>query len=171
MKNYIKLLVVIFPIFFACSTNTDVIQQDIETKLYANFSQCLNEIGVIKVETDSVPMTIIEWQYDNNILSIQHKNAGFNCCFDSILISVNNNSGIIEISEKEVGKNRCACNCPRDIDFKIKSLSQGIYTFNIKEALKIDEFTPISFEAELKNGNKGLIRFERPFYPWGLGNY
>ena len=169
MKNFIKLLVVILPILFSCSTNTDVIQQDIDTKLYANFTKCLNEISIMKVETDTVPMTKIEWQYDNNILSIQHKNAGFNCCFDKIEIDVEILDNKINIKETDIG-DKCFCNCPRDIDFQIKSISQGTYTFNVIEALDIGEFSPISFELELKNGNKGEISFERPEYPWGLEN-
>ena len=164
MKKYIKILLVI-PFLYACSSNTDVIQQDNNTKVYANYTKCLNGIGVMKVETDSVPMTIIEWTYNNNILSIQHKNAGFNCCFDGILISVNSIDDVIEIAEKEYG-DPCFCNCPRDIDFIVKEIPVGKYQIKIKEALDISDFEPIVFSADLFNGNNGTIKFERPAYPW-----
>jgi hypothetical protein len=166
MKKILILQLIILFLLIGCSSGTENNPQS--DKLYANYTKCLNETGIINVE--ETPKTTIKWEFNNGILKIYHLNAGFNCCFDRIEISVEQNGKSINIIENDIGA-KCDCNCPRDIDFMLKDIIEGTYTINIQEALYIDNYPSISFEANLNDGNSGELSFERPFYPWGITNF
>lgn len=108
----------------------------------------------------------IKYEFDNNILYIQHINAAFNCCpgnikFDYTII---NNVIIITESEEEAA---CNCLCLYDLDYKIEGLPQGRYV--IKFTPTYLPLTEVILETEinLENNISGEYCIERNAYPWG----
>jgi len=134
-----------------------------ETK--ATFGECLeNQISTL-VEEDS--QTIVEYSFIGTTLTINHLNAGFNCCFDFLLISATITGNKIIISEKDINPN-CYCLCLRDISYNLLSIEKSNYEIIINEPYLSDNDLPISFNANLNENSTGSIKFNRTSYPWKL---
>jgi hypothetical protein len=61
-------------------------------------------------------------------VSYTHVDAMFNCCIDSIALSVQLDGPKITITETEHAGNPCHCSCPYDLDGEIMGLQAGTYT-------------------------------------------
>jgi hypothetical protein len=64
-------------------------------------------------------------------VSYKHQDAMFNCCIDSIALSVQLDGTSITITETEHANQRCHCSCPYDLDGEILGLQAGAYTVTI----------------------------------------
>jgi hypothetical protein len=99
-------------------------------------------------------------------LSIQHINAGFNCCPDSMYcqISLINDTILIQEFESASG---CNCDCLYDIDIEIKGVEAGKYQLKFIEPYS-GEQEKFNFEVDLNNDNTGSNCLIRKQYPWGV---
>ncbi len=64
-------------------------------------------------------------------VSYTHVDAIFNCCIDSIALSVQLDGPKITITETEHASNPCHCICPYDLDGEIVGLQAGAYTIAV----------------------------------------
>ena len=71
----------------------------------------------------------VDYRWAENVLTLRHRNATFNCCTDkSAYAGVE--VGFIEIHEYE-NTDLCLCNCFFDLDFEIDDLPAGIYSIQV----------------------------------------
>jgi len=98
-------------------------------------------------------------------LTINHINAGFNCCpFDlSCQVSVINDTIMIRETEKEQG---CNCLCLFDLDIELKDVDPKKYQVRFIEPYAEGQ-APLMFEMDLSAQNEDEICVIRKMYPWG----
>lgn len=69
--------------------------------------------------------------YTGNVLTVTHVNGVFNCCLDSIEVTMQLNGFTIDLYEEEYAPNPCYCICPFDVITHIANLVAGSYTVNV----------------------------------------
>ena len=79
---------------------------------------------------DEQPQSI-EFDYADGVLTVTHVNGVFNCCLDSIEVTMQMEGGTIDLYEQEITPNPCFCVCPFDVTTRIEGLASGSYTVNI----------------------------------------
>jgi hypothetical protein len=89
----------------------------------------------------------ITFDYEDGILTVTHVNGYFNCCLDSIDVTMSITGPVIDLYEVEVTPNPCFCECPFDVVTEIAGLAPGSYTVNIYA----DGAFAISGEVEIPN--------------------
>jgi hypothetical protein len=164
MKTYLKLtfLTILSFVVIACNqTNDSPVNKKYE--IHAKYGKCLDN-NIQLIENDST-FTTIEYSFKNNVLSIKHLAAGFNCCFDYLLVNVSVNDNIITIKENDINPN-CDCLCLRDISYNFNDIEPGTYHIIINEPYLPENDSAIEFEVELKENSTGIKRFKRSSYPW-----
>ena len=75
-------------------------------------------------------------------LYVQHINAIFNCCAETVNVKATLTQNNIQLLERETSSN-CNCICPYDLSCKIGPLLSQKYTFSFSE--NDNEQTPFSF--------------------------
>jgi len=92
-------------------------------------SDCKNvdSIGAGTVENADEICT----EYIQGRLYISHLNANYNCCLDSVEVSMGLDDNLIVLHEYEVGETPCDCDCPVDVTTRIEGLETGIYTIKV----------------------------------------
>lgn len=109
----------------------------------------------------------IEYQYDGeSILTLQHVNAGFNCC-PEIEIVFHFEGSVITIEQIELSA-ACDCDCLFNLDYQIENLSPGAYTITVVEPYTIEGDDPLEFDVDLSTAATGSYCVYRYHYPWGL---
>jgi len=134
-------------------------------------SVCKNEIKSLSYKTiipDS--LSCIEYAYDNtnNILTMKHINAGFNCCPDSLYIQTLLDGNVITIQEYERSA-LCRCNCLYDLDIKLNGIEAKEYQVVFAEPYIADQ-QEIIFDIDLKTNIEGHFCVTRKQYPWGVNS-
>ena len=138
-------------------------------EIIVNFGSCKTFQKV--TASDSIPpdKDCIEYQYDGeNVFSIKHINAGFNCCADEIRAIVNIQDSIITIEEREyfsVGP--CHCLCLFDLDYAIGGASPGEYTIRFIEPYLPEGDQVLESIIDLSSSTSGSHCVDRSAYPWG----
>ncbi|MFH1049300.1 MAG: hypothetical protein V1779_00055 [bacterium] len=166
MKLFINLtfLTILSFFVFSCKQTNDTPVNPV-SEVMANFGDCLeNEVMAVEGDTSK---TIIEYSFSNNVLTIKHLSAGFNCCFDYILVVIEVKDNVIFIKEKDIKPN-CYCLCLRDIYYNIDGISPSQYQVKIIEPYLPENDTAIIFDVDLKEGADGTVGFSRTSYPWTL---
>jgi hypothetical protein len=100
------------------------------------------------------------------VLTINHINAGFNCCPGNISCTNIINNDTIVISEKEESA-LCDCNCLFDLEIEISGLENKKYFLKFEEPYLHNQ-DELFFELNLSNQTNGTHCVERLQYPWGL---
>lgn len=123
-------------------------------------------------ETDTLPsdMDCIEYSYDGqSILTLSHKNAGFNCCPIEFLADMSISGDTITITESEIleGGNGCFCLCLFNFDYYIVDLAPGSYTIKVLEPYVGSEQEQLEFTVDLTENPNGVHCVQRIYYPWG----
>jgi hypothetical protein len=149
-----------FVVISCDQTNDSPVNKKYE--IHAQYGKCL-ENNIMMIESDS-SFTTIEYSFKNNVLTLKHFAAGFNCCFDYLLVNVSVNDNIITIKENDINPN-CKCLCIRDINYDI-NIEPGTYQVKIIEPYLPENDSAIEFEVELKENSTGIKRFKRSSYPW-----
>ncbi len=176
MRKSLNILsVIIFMIvsfIISCESNT---KSKIEPELKGHldtFSECkiLNKSTGLSKIVSILPdtMAAIEYHYNGeNVLTLTHINAGFNCCPDSIYteVSIEENDIVIEECEKESG---CHCNCLYDLVIVIENIQPGNYSFTFIEPYLNEDNDIITFILGINDEKEGVIKFNRDGYPWGI---
>ena len=60
-----------------------------------------------------------------------HQGAAFNCCIDSVTLSVALDGTEIVVTETDHCSNPCHCTCPRDVHGEILDLAAGTYSITV----------------------------------------
>lgn len=109
----------------------------------------------------------IEYSYNalRHTLTLQHINANFNCCPDSLncLFSLLNDTIIVDEHEKFPG---CNCNCLFDLFMEINGIESKEYHIKIIEPYCGDQ-EKLYFNIDLTSVNQGSYCVKRTNYPWG----
>lgn len=98
-------------------------------------------------------------------LKINHINAGFNCCPDSMYCEVFVVDDTIRIVEHETMP-MCHCNCLYDLNIQVNNLERKAYVLQFVEPYA-QEQTPLIFVVNLKESPSGSRCVSRTLYPWG----
>jgi hypothetical protein len=109
----------------------------------------------------------VEYQYDGvGTLTLQHINAGFNCC-PIIHADISIVGYSITIQETETYEFwPCPCLCLFDLDYGIYNLPPGVYWIRIEGVCAPDD-NEIEFSADLTGATTGSHCVYRDDYPWG----
>lgn len=111
----------------------------------------------------------IEYEYDGDVLLLDHINAGFNCC-PVIQANITVEGEIITITENETFDNYgpCYCLCLFDVNYQIIGVEPGQYTIIVNQ-LYLDEGDDLlQFEVDLSAPTSGSYCVTRDHYPWGI---
>ena len=75
----------------------------------------------------------MEWSFDGaGTLSLTHVNAVYNCCIDSVMVTVIVGNQVIAIVEKEYLENGgCDCICPYDLEYQVGDVDPRTYTLTL----------------------------------------
>lgn len=99
------------------------------------------------------------WEYDDNLLSLRHTNAVFNCCVEALTAVIVVTGDRITITEGETGESMCFCICLYDLDMDIFNLPPGVYQVTVFAPYREH---PIEFVADLLSQPDG-------YYCYGTG--
>lgn len=121
-----------------------------------------------KLNTEEVPdnKSCIYYTYDSttHTLHIQHINAGFNCCVDSLYCLVSVESNKILVEEVEVNPH-CFCNCLYDLNIDITGIHSQAYQIEFVEPYR-GEQTKLLLNLDLTLKSTGNYCVNRTLYPW-----
>ena len=115
-------------------------------------------------------LSCVKYDYEPSTgkLILTHRNAGFNCCPDSIygLVSLSNDTILIE--EKEL-YGLCDCDCLYDLNFEITGIEAKVYIIRFVEPYWRQE-EKLIFEVDLSSQPVDSLCMTRTYYPWNM-NY
>lgn len=112
---------------------------------------------------------IIQYEYKNGTLTIDHINTGFNCCPDTVGGHVFVEGDTITILEYEILENGgCRCLCLYDLKFEIKNVKSGIIRLTVFQPLVAEGDEVHDFIIDLSKETSGENRIFRSDYPWGI---
>jgi hypothetical protein len=130
-----------------------------------NIPECKNlEFGFI---TTPDTLSCVEYSYNSRKrkLTMNHINAGFNCCPGSLHVQAEMKGDTIQILEfeKEAG---CRCLCLFDLDIEIIGVERQKYQIQLIEPY-VAEDENIAFEINLNDNPHGTYCVTRKKHPWG----
>jgi hypothetical protein len=105
------------------------------------------------------------YNYDGGTLSLQHYNAGFNCCPEQIVVDMWLVGDTIMIEEIEINGD-CFCMCLFDLDMQMNYLEPGYYVIRVIEPYVDSSEVPLDFAVDLVAEPDGEYCVPRQFYPW-----
>jgi len=107
-----------------------------------------------------------QYEYDgNNVLTLKHINAGFNCCPGEITADIDIENHVITVVEHE-SEHGCRCLCLFDVDYKIEHIEPGAYEIKFVEPYTEAGDDPLAFTCDLSQATSGTYCVERTHYPW-----
>ena len=168
LTNLIFLITVSIFLLTSCENNeTSEKQFSLTGKLISN-SDCKNLKSANEADYTPDSLSCIDYSFDskNNILTIQHVNAGFNCCPDSLYCNATLKNDTIIVQEFETG-GLCNCNCLYDLQIELNGVDSKKYQVKFIEPYA-GENKEILFEMDLENTNEGNYCVIRKQYPWGM---
>ena len=143
------------------------IQEDITGKLISH-SNCKNFVSAFQAYTTPDTVSCIDYTYDayTRKLSVQHRNAAFNCCPEEIFCKVSESNDTIIIQESEKS-HLCLCLCLFDLNIEVNGVDTKKYQVKIIEpyARGKDE---ILFGMDLAIHTERTFCVTRKYYPWGI---
>ena len=109
----------------------------------------------------------LDWSYDGfGTLTIEHLNAGFNCC--PVILAdievVGNNIIVNQIDSLDGGG--CSCLCLFDLTYEITNLQPGIYKISVFEPYLPEGDAPMEVTINLATEPTGRFCLPRSQYPW-----
>jgi hypothetical protein len=113
-------------------------------------------------------LTCVKYNYDpaNSTLSLQHINAGFNCCPESLYCSVELVDDTIIIQEFEKSA-MCNCCCLFDLNIELEGVDLKMYTIKFIEPYNNDE-DELIFLVNFQYQTSGSFCLVRKTYPWNV---
>lgn len=173
MKYYITLFAIVaLGAIYSCSEksssepNTPIVE-DPELDIAA-VTDCKDLVGVMESVDDCVYLSTD----DENNLIVFHENAGFNCCIDDVVSTIEVRGDSIIINEEAYEPNPCECLCLYDVTYKISNLNEGKYFFYLNEPRippNKETLPEIKFDFDLEFSEDFSVEkcFERnSYYPW-----
>ncbi|MFH0762004.1 MAG: hypothetical protein V2A67_10930 [Bacteroidota bacterium] len=108
----------------------------------------------------------IQYEYQDNILTIKHVNAGFNCCPQGFNVNLAVSGDTLIISETE-NSSMCDCCCLFDLDYTLTDIGNRTWWIRVNEPyVQGPDEEKILFQVNLKLNPSGEKCFERSGYPW-----
>ena len=161
------ILIVIIAGFICCEDGND---NDQHVNLSGNmieYSTCKSDFKSSFVATTPDTLSCIEYSYDNALskLTINHINAGFNCCPESLYCDISLINDTIVIEEFEAAA-LCRCNCLYDLDFVLSGVKAKKYHIKFIEPY-LGNQEQLFFEVDLAEDITGSCCVIRKIYPWG----
>jgi hypothetical protein len=164
MKKLLVLTVMAGLVLSACNREDEVKPDPVmssSTDMVCKFTVPL------KGESPGPNQTCVMWEYtEEGTLLLTHYNAGFNCCPEKILTSMQISGDTIIITERD-SLQLCRCNCLYDIDFVIENVEQANYVIRFDEPFVTDPKQPLQFVIDLDEASSGKYCEYRDYYPWG----
>jgi hypothetical protein len=109
----------------------------------------------------------IEFSYDGeDILTVHHLNAAFNCCPQELLADFSFSDNAITITEGEIADPPCDCLCLYDVDYRITGLPPGEYSLIINGMYLGENDDPLEMYLDLTTDSTGAYCITREGYPW-----
>ena len=132
------------------------------------YSDCKTFEGMYRGPVTPDTLSCIEYVYDedNNLLKLNHINAGFNCCPGKITCTITIVGDTIVIKESEEAS-LCNCNCLFDVDMELKEVEKKSYFIKVIEPYCGDQ-EKLYFEVDFQNAQEGKYCANRKDYPWGM---
>ncbi|MBT3242798.1 MAG: hypothetical protein HN352_06580 [Bacteroidetes bacterium] len=167
MKHNIPIFLIFLIAFIsliAACDKEDTVQPDpyvsIETDL-----MCNSEFGS-KTDEPGPGQSCVWWEYDgDSTLLLQHFNAGFNCCPEEILLSLDFIGDTIVVTERD-SMQLCRCNCLYNLDITVHHVKPKKYVVQMLEPFVKDPKSPLIFNIDLVNQKSGKVCDDRDYYPW-----
>lgn len=114
----------------------------------------------------STTQDCIQYEYQDNILTIKHDNAGFNCCPEGFVVDLKVSGDTLIISESE-NSSLCDCCCLFDLDYTLTDIKKDTWWIKVNEPyLRGSGGEQILFQINLSKNPTGEKCFERNGYPW-----
>lgn len=132
---------------------------------YSSCKSAAKSTGADIDQNDTI--SCIQYQYDETtkLLSLQHINAGFNCCPGELTCTVTLLGDTIMVVESESVKG-CKCDCLYDLDIEISGIEPQSYFLKIEEPYCGSQ-QEIGFKLDLPEIRSGNYCVSRTSYPWG----
>ena len=170
MKRAIFIISTIFVIVFpGCENNKEDPGKLTLTGKLVSHTDCKNgKKSLIGIKEIPDTLSCINYSYDslNHKLSIEHINAGFNCCPESIYCKIALKNDTITITEYEA-KALCDCDCLYDLDIVVNGAVSGKFAIRFIEPYCGDQ-ERIIFSVDLVKNKTGSFCVKRDQYPWGF---
>lgn len=134
-------------------------------------SDCKSSKSLTDNETTPDTLSCINYTYDGSgkILSLEHINAGFNCCPGKITCSFSENGDTIIITEREESS-LCNCNCLFDLKIELVNIEAKSYIIKVIEPYcGKQEKLVFTFAPEINPAGSACAK--RKVYPWGMSQY
>lgn len=161
--NHIAALIIIALFVSGCEKD-ETKQLNLSGKLI-DHTDCKNGRKAVNETPDTLSCINYSFDSQNNKLSIQHINAGFNCCPDSLYCTAGISNDTITISEFEA-KAGCWCECLYDLDVELNGVGSGKYVIRLVEPHSGNQ-SKIIFSIDLSKNISGSFCVTRKIYPWG----
>jgi hypothetical protein len=154
----------IFMLFISCNKYEQLKPLVGEVEL----SACKNNQTPSTFKGTSDTLSCIDYTYDpiKKALTINHINAGFNCCPGKISCTAILSGDTLIIEESE-SASLCDCNCLYDLTFTIDNIDNTFDYLMIKEPYW-GGLGSIGFKISLENQKEGSWCTNRKNYPWGM---
>ena len=155
-------------IFFNGCENDGDSQMDLNGRIISN-TGCKHDL---KSGTETLQLadnlSCAEYTYDDTDkkLIINHLNAGFNCCPESLYCTVSLQNNLIIIKELEV-EPLCDCLCLYDLVIEIEEVAKKKYQIEIQEPYS-GEQDKLIFSVDLSANTSGSFCATRDSYPWDI---
>lgn len=163
IKNKSVLLFLSFLVlFFACNKESTEPTGNPETLIVSeiSYSDCLNKNANKDPKFECVEYSVV----NGNYLKLVRTNVCFNCCYDTIDITVEElENNKILITERESG-NPCNCNCIYNIDYIVGPFDYSDYEITIDE----NYWEPMIFNISFTENVQDSYCEERTGYPWDM---
>jgi len=157
---------VLFSLLLSCSKEEPKEAEAIPKDGIVNQTGCKYFTTALPKIINGSDTSCVIYSYDplTKMLSIQHTNAGFNCCPGVLYVQVDKSQDVITIKEFENSAD-CFCECLYDLDIEIYNVeSKGYYI--IFEEPYLGGQNAIAFFANLQNNPNGSYCVYRDQYPW-----
>ncbi len=163
--SYALFCLVLFLSFSGCDNEFSSREPSV---LLTAYSSCkyLKSSEVQNGWPDSVSAVIYSYSKSEEILSLIHINAGFNCCPEKFLCKVSLNGDTLRLVENEK-EALCDCNCLYDLDIEISDVPELDYVVEFIEPYA-DGMEALVFNIDLSLASEGTFFVYRYNYPWNL---
>jgi hypothetical protein len=133
-------------------------------------SGCKNlKSGNLRENTpDTLSCIYYSFNESSEVLTVNHINAGFNCCPGKLSCNVSVSGDTLIIKEYEKSA-LCDCNCLYDIEIEISEITINHFIVKIVEPYCGNQ-EKIIFEINLDASPVGTFCVTRKFYPWRMGS-
>jgi len=113
------------------------------------------------------------WSEPDGTLHVKHINAGFNCCIDSVAISIEIKGQVALVTEGEyLTGSGCHCLCLYDIEYEITNLPTTVNKIEVVEPYanpgQHPEDLPLCCSFSLPLSDTLTCCVDRCHYPWGM---